>query len=128
MPICASFFQDMPRGSRIASGGLPAGASSVSELTVLGRPSILVPLPHAFDQDQSANAKGLEKAGGAWPIPQVDLTPTLAKELERFWSAPECLLRPQRVRTQGKPDAVTRLADLVEQIAANKKLETGDGA
>lgn len=126
-----SFFQDMPE--RIAAAHLVicrAGASSVSELTILGRPAILVPLPHALDQDQSANARGLEKAGGAWPIRQVDLVPQrLAKELERFLGAPEMLAQAaERSRTQGKPDAVVRLADLVEQIAEEKRLETGDGA
>jgi UDP-N-acetylglucosamine--N-acetylmuramyl-(pentapeptide) pyrophosphoryl-undecaprenol N-acetylglucosamine transferase len=73
---CAPFFQDMPQ--RIAQAHLVvcrSGASSVSELSVLGRPSILVPLPGAIDQDQAANAKVLEKAGGAWPIRQADLHP-----------------------------------------------------
>ncbi len=126
-----AFFQDMPE--RIAASHLVicrAGASSVSELTVLGRPSILVPLPHALDQDQSANARGLEAAGGAWPIAQADLTPErMAQELERLFRAPEMLARAASgALGQGKPDAVVRLADLVERIAAKKKLETGDGA
>jgi UDP-N-acetylglucosamine--N-acetylmuramyl-(pentapeptide) pyrophosphoryl-undecaprenol N-acetylglucosamine transferase len=117
---CAPFFQDMPQ--RIAQAQLVicrSGASSVSELSVLGRPAILVPLPGAIDQDQAANAKVLEKAGGAWPIPQADLHPQrLASELERFMNAPEMLVEAARkARGVARPDAVRRLADLVEDIA-----------
>ena len=120
---CAPFFQDMPQ--RIAQAHLVicrSGASSVSELSVLGRPSILVPLPGAIDQDQAANAKVLEKAGGAWPIRQVDLVPErLAQELIRFMKAPEMLGdAAQKARSVARPDAVKRLADLVEQVAANQ--------
>jgi len=120
---CAPFFIDLPQ--RIAQAHLVlcrSGASSVSELSVLGRPSILVPLPGAIDQDQAANAKVLENAGGAWPIRQVDLHPArLAKELARFMDAPDMLTQAARMaRTVAKPDAVKRLADLVESVAQNK--------
>ena len=120
---CAPFFIDLPQ--RIAQAHLVlcrSGASSVSELSVLGRPSILVPLPGAIDQDQAANAKVLENAGGAWPIRQVDLLPAcLAKELARFMDAPDMLTQAARAaRTVAKPDAVKRLADLVESVAQNK--------
>ncbi|WFE91645.1 undecaprenyldiphospho-muramoylpentapeptide beta-N-acetylglucosaminyltransferase [Roseibium porphyridii] len=120
---CASFFQDMPQ--RISQAHIVvcrSGASSVSELSVLGRPSILVPLPGAIDQDQAANAKVLEKAGGAWPIREVDLHPErLAKEIQRFMDAPDMLSKAaERARSVAKPDAVKRLADLVETIALKK--------
>ncbi|WP_417710567.1 undecaprenyldiphospho-muramoylpentapeptide beta-N-acetylglucosaminyltransferase [Roseibium aggregatum] len=120
---CAPFFQDMPQ--RIAQSHLVicrSGASSVSELSVLGRPSILVPLPGAIDQDQAANAKVLEKAGGAWPIRQADLVPErLAQELTRFMNAPELLGEAaQKARSVAMPDAVKRLADLVEKVAENQ--------
>lgn len=120
---CAPFFQDMPQ--RIAEAHLVicrSGASSVSELSVLGRPSILVPLPGAIDQDQAANAKVLEKAGGAWPIRQVDLYPErLAQEITRFMNAPEMLGEAaQKARSVARPDAVKRLADLVEKVAAKQ--------
>ena len=62
----APFFTDLP--ARIAAGHLVvsrSGASTVAELAAIGRPAILVPLPHALDQDQLANAGVLEKAGGA---------------------------------------------------------------
>ena len=117
---CAPFFQDMPR--RIAQAHLVicrSGASSVSELSVLGRPSILVPLPGAIDQDQAANARVLEKAGGAWPIREADLRPErLAEEITRFMNAPEMLGEAARnARGVARPDAVKRLADLVEKVA-----------
>ncbi|MBN9671645.1 undecaprenyldiphospho-muramoylpentapeptide beta-N-acetylglucosaminyltransferase [Roseibium aggregatum] len=120
---CAPFFQDMPQ--RIALAHLVlcrSGASTVSELSVLGRPAILVPLPGAIDQDQAANAKVLEQVGGAWPIRQADLTPDrLSREISRFMNAPEMLAQAaEKARGVAKPDAVKRLADLVETVAATR--------
>ncbi len=120
---CASFFQDLPQ--RIADAHLTvcrSGASSVTELCVLGRPAVLVPLPGAVDQDQAANAKVLEEVGGAWPIPQSELTPErLAREIDRFMNNPDMLSKAAaNARGLAKPDAVKRLADLVETVAAKK--------
>ena len=70
----APFFQDLPQ--RMAEAHLViarAGASTVAELAVIGRPSILVPLPHALDNDQLRNATTLAESGGAWCIEQKDL-------------------------------------------------------
>ena len=67
----APFFADLP--ARMAAAHLVigrAGASTVAELTVIGRPSILVPLPHALDNDQLNNARRLAESGGAWCIEQ----------------------------------------------------------
>ena len=75
----APFFTDLP--ARIAASHLViarSGASTVAELAVIGRPSILVPLPHALDQDQFANAGMLERAGGALRLVQSDFTPAAA--------------------------------------------------
>src|SRR5262249_33443520 len=72
----APFFADLP--ARIASSHMVvarSGASTVAELAAIGRPAILVPLPHALDQDQSANAGVLERAGGAMRLRQDDFTP-----------------------------------------------------
>ena len=120
---CASFFKDMPE--RIAQSHLVicrSGASSVSELSVLGRPSILVPLPGAIDQDQAANARVLEKAGGAWPIRQSELTADrLSEEIIRFINAPDLLAEAAaNAHSVAKLDAVKRLADLVEKVAAKQ--------
>src|SRR5471030_1460529 len=67
------FFADLP--ALMASAHLVisrSGASTVAELSAIGRPGILVPLPHALDQDQLANAGVLEAAGGAVRIEQRD--------------------------------------------------------
>ncbi|WP_150525452.1 undecaprenyldiphospho-muramoylpentapeptide beta-N-acetylglucosaminyltransferase [Roseibium sediminis] len=127
----AAFFTDMP--ARIAASHLVicrSGAGTVSELAVLGRPSILVPLPGSLDQDQAANAKLLENVGAGWPIRQSDLTAErLAQELSRFAAEPGLLARAaQNALSVGKPDAVKRLADLVETVATNAKGNKGDGA
>ncbi|WP_094463245.1 undecaprenyldiphospho-muramoylpentapeptide beta-N-acetylglucosaminyltransferase [Pannonibacter phragmitetus] len=127
----APFFRDMP--ARIAASHLVicrSGASSVSELSVIGRPSILVPLPNALDQDQSNNARVLEAVGGAWPVAQKDLTAQrLAAELTRLMDEPSTLqAAAAAARGQGKPDAVARLADLVEETAGANTTDKGDRA
>ena len=89
---------------------------------MLGRPSLLVPLPGAIDQDQAANARVLEAAGGAWPIRQSELDPErLAQEITRFMNAPDLLKdAAEKALSVAKPDAVKRLADLVEKVATNQ--------
>jgi UDP-N-acetylglucosamine--N-acetylmuramyl-(pentapeptide) pyrophosphoryl-undecaprenol N-acetylglucosamine transferase len=116
----APFFTDLP--ARIASSHLVvsrSGASTVAELAVIGRPAILVPLPHALDQDQSANAGVLERAGGAIRLHQDDFTPArLAAEISALASAPQKLVAmAAAARSQGTPDAAERLADLVVKVA-----------
>jgi UDP-N-acetylglucosamine--N-acetylmuramyl-(pentapeptide) pyrophosphoryl-undecaprenol N-acetylglucosamine transferase len=116
----APFFTDLPE--RMAKSHLVlsrSGASTVSELTVIGRPSILVPLPIALDNDQKTNALGLEAAGGAIMAEQASLTPErLAGLLAELSDAPERLAAmAAAARAAGRPDAVWRLADLVEHIA-----------
>jgi len=51
-----------------------AGASSIADITVIGRPAILIPYPHATDDHQAANAGGLVSAGGAFMIREAELT------------------------------------------------------
>lgn len=119
-----TFFRDLPErmaGAHLVIGR--AGASSVAELTVIGRPSILVPLPHALDNDQLQNATRLAESGGAWCIEQKDLTAgRLASEIARLMTAPDELARAAAAaRGQGRPDAVERLADLVEAMAAGER-------
>ncbi len=93
-----------------------AGASTISELTAAGRPAILVPLPGAMDDHQTANVRELAAAGGAWLVPQPDFTPAdLAKRLRKLITAPERLVEAAtRARGLGVPHAAARLADLVE--------------
>ncbi len=116
----APFFPGLP--ARMAASHLVvsrSGASTVAELAAIGRPAILVPLPHALDQDQRANARVLEQAGGAIRIEQDEFTPQrLASEISALAAAPERLLAmAQATRSCGVPDAAVRLADLVQQVA-----------
>jgi UDP-N-acetylglucosamine--N-acetylmuramyl-(pentapeptide) pyrophosphoryl-undecaprenol N-acetylglucosamine transferase len=114
------FFTDM--GERLAASHLVlcrAGASTVSELAVMGRPAILVPYPHALDHDQAENARALAANGGAWIVPERDLTPmALAHRIASLMDAPEQLVEAaEAARAQGRTDAAERLADLVEREA-----------
>jgi len=116
----APFFADLP--ARIAKSHLVvsrSGASTVAELAAIGRPAILVPLPHALDQDQLANAAVLEQAGGAIRIDQAAFTPDkLASEIARIVVEPERLaIMAQSARAAGAPDAADRLAELVLRVA-----------
>ncbi len=98
-----------------------AGASTVAELAVAGRPAILVPLPGAIDDHQSANALALQHAGAARVIPQPAFTPdALTALLTELLADPVGLTGAAvAARTQAKADAASRLADLVEsQMAA----------
>lgn len=125
------FFTDM--AGRIAAAHLVicrSGASTVSELSVIGRPSILVPYPYALDHDQAANAAALASAGGASVIAQSELSPErLAQLLTAAMQEPERLEKvAAAARTAGKPDATRLLADLVEAIAAGKDIAHVKGA
>jgi UDP-N-acetylglucosamine--N-acetylmuramyl-(pentapeptide) pyrophosphoryl-undecaprenol N-acetylglucosamine transferase len=112
----APFFPDLP--SRIAAAHLVvsrSGASTVAELAAIGRPSILVPLPHALDQDQQANAAVLEQTGGALRLRQDEFTPDrLAREITGLVGEPQRLAAmAAAARSAGALDAAERLADLV---------------
>jgi UDP-N-acetylglucosamine--N-acetylmuramyl-(pentapeptide) pyrophosphoryl-undecaprenol N-acetylglucosamine transferase len=116
----APFFPDLPE--RIANAHLViarAGASTVAELTAIGRPAVLVPLPHALDNDQLENAMRLEEAGGGWCMRQSDITSErLTEDLERLLSDPAKLAKTAaRSKTMGNVDAVKKLADLVADLA-----------
>jgi UDP-N-acetylglucosamine--N-acetylmuramyl-(pentapeptide) pyrophosphoryl-undecaprenol N-acetylglucosamine transferase len=116
----AEFFPDLPE--RIAGAHLVisrAGASTVSELAVIGRPSILVPFPHSLDQDQAANAAALAASGGAVVVPQAEFTPDrLAAILRGALAAPAKLAESAAAaKAAGVPDAAERLADLVLEVA-----------
>ena len=95
----------------------------LAELAAIGRPAILVPLPHAIDQDQLANAKALEVAGGAILINQAFFKPDrLAKELTELAASPNRLPDMAKAsRSVGTPDAAERLADLVERVSQEKR-------
>ncbi|HUB63597.1 MAG TPA: undecaprenyldiphospho-muramoylpentapeptide beta-N-acetylglucosaminyltransferase [Methylocella sp.] len=119
-----SFFADLP--ARMAQAQLViarAGASTVSELTVIGRPAILVPLPHALDQDQAANAEQFAATGAAIVVAQSVFSPQwLATSLlEAQGDIPSLAGRADAARRTGIADAAERLADLVHRLATNKE-------
>jgi UDP-N-acetylglucosamine--N-acetylmuramyl-(pentapeptide) pyrophosphoryl-undecaprenol N-acetylglucosamine transferase len=116
----APFFLDLP--ARVSAAHLVvsrSGASTVAELAALGRPAVLVPLPHALDQDQLANARVLEAASGAILLRQEAFTPErLAREIAALGEHPARLAAMAAgARTAGAPDAAERLADLVMLVA-----------
>ncbi|HSM96254.1 MAG TPA: undecaprenyldiphospho-muramoylpentapeptide beta-N-acetylglucosaminyltransferase [Rhizomicrobium sp.] len=116
----APFFKDLP--ARMAKAHLVigrSGAGTVAELMVIGRPAILIPLPHALDDNQTPNADALADAGGGWRVAQNELTPDkLAAMLTGAFSAPDDLAkRAAAAHAQGKPDAAQRLADVVDKLA-----------
>ncbi|MGE5546134.1 MAG: undecaprenyldiphospho-muramoylpentapeptide beta-N-acetylglucosaminyltransferase [Solirubrobacterales bacterium] len=119
-----SFFSDVPE--RMAAAHLViarSGASTVAELTALGRPAILVPYPHAIDDHQTANARAVDEAGGAWLMPQSAFTAdSLASRLESLLTQPGTLVRAAGcARAAARPDAAARLADLVAALPGHRQ-------
>src|SRR5262249_33355203 len=116
----APFFSDLP--ARMAQSHLVisrSGASTVAELAAVGRPAILVPLPHALDQDQLANATVLERVGGGVCLRQDLFTPNrLAAGIAQLTGGPGKLAAmAEAARSAGTIDAAERLAALVIKTA-----------
>lgn len=95
-----------------------AGALTVAELAVMGRPAILVPLPHAIDDHQSANARALESVGGAILLPQARMSvEAVVDMLLELLGEPERLARMARAsHDAATPDAAQRVADCCEEL------------
>jgi UDP-N-acetylglucosamine--N-acetylmuramyl-(pentapeptide) pyrophosphoryl-undecaprenol N-acetylglucosamine transferase len=116
-----SFFTDMPE--RLARAHLVicrAGASTIAELAAAGRPALLVPYPHATDDHQTANARGLAATGGGWMLSQAELTAAiLAERLATLLGDPAALqLAAAAARGFARDDAAERLAALVLSTGA----------
>ena len=114
------FFRDIPR--RLSEAQLVisrSGASSVADISVIGRPSILVPYAAATADHQTANARGLVEAGGAIRIPERKFTPeALAQAIAAVLSQPDAAAEMARAALSvGMPDATGLLVDLVEELA-----------
>ncbi|MDD4615657.1 MAG: undecaprenyldiphospho-muramoylpentapeptide beta-N-acetylglucosaminyltransferase [Alphaproteobacteria bacterium] len=113
----STFFSDVP--DRMAEAHLVicrAGGSTVAELTVTGRPSILVPYTGGHAGEQTRNAEAIAEAGGAWLIPESAFTPeSLAVRLESVMALPSSLTKTAAAaRALGKVSAADNLADCVE--------------
>ncbi|MBK8083734.1 MAG: undecaprenyldiphospho-muramoylpentapeptide beta-N-acetylglucosaminyltransferase [Devosia sp.] len=120
----APFFADLPE--RMAAAHLVvcrSGASTVTELAAIGRPAIFVPLPGSIDADQKNNALVIEAAGGGWIADQATLTPqSLGTRLTSLFGDPAALQRAAAAAAAlGRPDAVSRLADMAITMAQKGK-------
>lgn len=113
------FFDDVPR--RMSEAQLVitrAGASTVADMSVIGRPSVLVPLAAAIRDEQTANGRGLVEAGAAVMLTEQEATPeTLTEQIETILSMPEVALQMSNAALSvGKPEAAEALAALVESL------------
>jgi len=119
MADVAPFFTDIPR--RLSEAQLVisrAGASSIADISVIGRPAILIPYPHATGDHQTANARGLVGAGAAILIPESALdADVLAAQMTTILGQPDAAAQMARnALAQGRPDATDRLVSLVETL------------
>jgi UDP-N-acetylglucosamine--N-acetylmuramyl-(pentapeptide) pyrophosphoryl-undecaprenol N-acetylglucosamine transferase len=115
-----TFFNDVPR--RFSEAQLViarAGASTVADLTVIGRPAILIPYAAALRDEQTANARALVEAEAAILVPESALEPeALAKQIGLIFRSPKSALRMAVAAAKlGKPDATERLVEMVEELA-----------
>lgn len=116
----APFFDDVPR--RLSEAQLVisrSGASSVADISVIGRPAVLIPYAAATEDHQTANAAGLVQAGGALLMAETGLDPAvLSAEIAAILGQPERAEAMARAAlSQGRPDATARLVALVETLA-----------
>ena len=112
----ATFFDDLPK--RLAEAHLViarAGASTVAEVTTIGRPSILVPYSFAIDDHQARNAHAINEAGAGWVLPESGFSAEKLRErLESLIALPSVLeLTAANAKALGRPGAVKSLADMV---------------
>jgi UDP-N-acetylglucosamine--N-acetylmuramyl-(pentapeptide) pyrophosphoryl-undecaprenol N-acetylglucosamine transferase len=112
-------------GDLYAAAGLVvgrAGAGTVTELAALGLPAILIPLPGARGDEQTANARVLADAGAALLLPERELTAdrlvTLVRELVA--DPPRLKQMSERARSLARPDAAERLVDLILELARRR--------
>ena len=118
----APFFPDIPR--RLSEAQLVisrAGASSVADISVIGRPAILIPFAAATGDHQTANARGLIDAGAVVLIPEKQLDPAvLAGHIAAILQDPQAAETMARnALATGKPDATARLVALVEALGGD---------
>lgn len=121
-----TYFEDM--ATRLADAHLfigRAGASTIAELTAVGRPAILVPLPIATDDHQAANAREMAASGGARSIHQEKFTGAeLAKQIQAMAQHPETLANAAHAAWNcGYPGAAADLADLVEGFGGSPLMD-----
>ena len=113
---CVAFIQDMAGAYEWADLVLcRSGALTVAELAAAGVASILVPFPHAVDDHQTANAKFLSTAGGAFLLPQTEMTPE-SVSLIRNYTRGQMLQMAERARALARPEAAAEVARVCEEV------------
>ena len=118
------FFRDIPRHFSEAQLVISrAGASSIADLSIIGRPSILVPFAAAANDHQSANARGLVEAGAAVLLPESQFTPeNVAEQITLILSNPDGAAQMARMALgQGMPEATENLVNMVLELATPKE-------
>ncbi|OCX66041.1 UDP-N-acetylglucosamine--N-acetylmuramyl-(pentapeptide) pyrophosphoryl-undecaprenol N-acetylglucosamine transferase [Thioclava sp. SK-1] len=117
-----TFFRDVPR--RLSEAQLVisrSGASSIADISVIGRPSILIPYAAAAGDHQTANAQGLSQAGAAIVIPESRLSPdTLAAQVALVLENPDGALQMALAAGRcGITDATERLVAIVDELTGD---------
>ena len=113
---CVAFIEDMAGAYAWADLVLcRAGALTVAELAAAGVASILVPFPHAVDDHQTANARFLADAGGAFLLPQHEMTPE-SVSLIRNYTRSQLLQMAERAREMARPEAAEAVARVCEEV------------
>ncbi len=121
-----TYFEDM--ATRLADAHLfigRAGASTIAELTAVGRPAILIPLPIATDDHQAVNVREMVAAGGARSIRQHKFTgKELAKQIQAMAQNPGTLANAAHGAWNcGRPNAAKDLADLLESFGGDALMD-----
>jgi UDP-N-acetylglucosamine--N-acetylmuramyl-(pentapeptide) pyrophosphoryl-undecaprenol N-acetylglucosamine transferase len=123
---CTAFIEDMAGAYAWADLVIcRAGASTVAELAAAGVASVLVPFPHAVDDHQTANAKFLAAAGGAFLMPQSEMTPEAIARIAGQ-SREELLRMAECARALAKPEATEAVARACEEMCGDPMSEIGD--
>jgi UDP-N-acetylglucosamine--N-acetylmuramyl-(pentapeptide) pyrophosphoryl-undecaprenol N-acetylglucosamine transferase len=120
------FFHDIPRRMTEAQLVISrSGASSVADISVIGRPSILIPYAAATGDHQTANARGLVEAGGAIMVPESQASVTALTELIlSVLDNPDGAMQMARSAAKfGKPEATELLVSMVEALAEKRQVE-----
>jgi UDP-N-acetylglucosamine--N-acetylmuramyl-(pentapeptide) pyrophosphoryl-undecaprenol N-acetylglucosamine transferase len=118
------FFEDVPRRlSEVQLVITRSGASTIADVTVIGRPAILVPLAAAVRDEQTANGRGLVEANAAIMIPESQFTvQALTEQIDSVLSNPAAATQMSiAALQQGKPEAAEALAQMVEALAEKGK-------
>ena len=115
------YIDDMPAALGRASLVVGrAGALTLAELAIVGRPAILVPLPTAADDHQTTNARELERAGAAIVLPQAGATGQALADLIAALAgdAARRAKMASAMAALGKPDAARAIVDQLERLVA----------